>query len=92
MLDEQQFIEITSRIMSDETRLPVSISIMQAWLLVSALQLATRHPGISPYLRDALTDIARQFQGAIVAIYPEAQEPLEMGGARNTTCSTEEKR
>lgn len=78
-MDEQQFMEITSRVMSDQTRLPVSISIMQAWLLVSGLQLATRHPGISSYMRDELTRMARQFQGAIEVIHPEAHEPLEMG-------------
>ncbi len=79
MLDEQRFMEITRRVMSDETPLVTHILIKEAWLLVSALQLATRHPGISPYLRDALIDIARQFQGAIVAIHPEAEEPLNMG-------------
>lgn len=78
-IDERKFMEITARVMSDKTPLPVVISIMQSWLLVSGLQLATRHPSLSPYMKDHLTEIARQFQDAIVAVHPEAKEPLEMG-------------
>jgi hypothetical protein len=79
MRDQSQFMEVASRVMSDESPLVTHIQIKEMWLIVSALQLATRHPGISPYMKDALTQIARQFQGAIVEIYPEANELLEMG-------------
>lgn len=78
-MNEQQFLGITRRVMSDDRVLPVEISIKEAWLLISGLQLATRHPEISEHMRNALTDIARQFQGAITDLHPEAQAPLEMG-------------
>jgi hypothetical protein len=78
-MDERQFMKVAAEAMSDETILPVNISIMQAWMLVSGLQLATRHPGIGAPLREHLVGIARQFQEAIEQQHPGAHEALEMG-------------
>lgn len=78
-MNEQQFVQLAAQVLSDDRTLPVEIRIKEAWLLVSGLQLATRHPDISTHMRQALIDIARQFQSAIAEVHPEAQQALEMG-------------
>lgn len=65
--------------MSDKTPLQVDIDIMSAWLLISGLQLAVKHPGISVHMKKHLTRIGRAFQARIVEHHPEAEELLEMG-------------
>lgn len=79
MMNEKEFMKVAGPAMSDETLLPVTIPIKEAWLLVSGLQLAARHPRISLPMRRTLIAIARQFQQAIEEIHPEAHEALEMG-------------
>lgn len=66
-------------ILSDERILPVEIHIHDAWILISGLQLALRHPGITAGLRGSLSDICGQFEGAITELYPEAAELLAQG-------------
>lgn len=78
-MDEKKHWEVTERVMLDKTPLTVDIDIQSAWMLVSALQLTTRHPEISDVMKGILTKIARQFQGRIVETHPEAEELLEMG-------------
>lgn len=76
---EPQFIGIAKKVMEDETILPVTIHIKDAWILVSGIQLATRHPGLHGPTRRWLIDIGEQFQAAIIALHPEAEDLLEMG-------------
>lgn len=78
-MDEQTAIAITGRVMSDETPLLVEIRITDAWMLVSALQLCTRHPGLSKPMRKHITHVAMQFRDAIVERHPDAEIVLEMG-------------
>ena len=78
-MSEQQYLAVVGKIMQDETPIMPIIKIKEAWLLISGLQLATRHPGISPMMKRALEHIARQFQAQIVEDYPEAAVLLEMG-------------
>lgn len=74
-----QYMRIARRVMRDETPLNLTITISNAWILVSALQLATRHPVMGQPLRQHLEHIARQLQAAIVERHPEAEALLEMG-------------
>ena len=78
-MDEAQFIEATRRVMSDQQTLEIHISIMQLWILVSAIQLTTRHPGLHKPLKEALIKVAHQFEDAITLIHPEATELLAAG-------------
>lgn len=78
-MNDQQFIDATAKVMSDKTPLSLTIQIRDAWLLVSGLQLATRHPMVTEPMKGLLETIARQFQGVIVKAHPEAQPLLEMG-------------
>lgn len=78
-MDEKKYVEITAKVMSDKTPLQVDIDIMSAWLLVSSLQLAVKHPGLSNPMKTMLTRIARTFQARIAEHHPEADELLNMG-------------
>jgi hypothetical protein len=78
-MNADQFIEATHRVMSDQTPLTVNISIMQAWLMVSAVQLAWRHPGLSGAMKRHLREIADQFGDRIVEIHPESRDLLDAG-------------
>ena len=78
-LSEQRFVELTAKVMSDETPLPVTIQIKEAWMLISGMQLCSRHPGLSRIMRDSLEHIGRQFQQSIVELHPEANPLINMG-------------
>lgn len=78
-MDEQKYIEITKKVMSDKSPLMVDIDIMSAWLLVSGLQLTVKHPALSEHMKKALTGLAHQFQARIIEVHPEAEELIEMG-------------
>jgi len=78
-MSKEEAMRVTAEVMQDETPLTVTISIKEAWLLVSALQLACRHPGLSGFMHRALKKIALQFQQAITERHPEARVPFEMG-------------
>ncbi len=73
--EEDEIVET----MGDERELIVEITIKDAWLLISALQLATRHPELSTAMKDNLFSTARQFQTVIESIHPGAHELLDMG-------------
>ncbi len=78
-IDEQEYMAIVTRVMQDKSRLDIQINIREIWLLISGLQLVTRHPGISEYMKDAITHIAMEFQVVVENKYPETHELLEMG-------------
>jgi hypothetical protein len=70
---------IVAEVMMDEDMIQVNISVKQAWLLVSAIQLAVRHPELHEPTVTALTETARQFQAAVVAVHPDLDTLAEMG-------------
>lgn len=78
-MNDEQASQIVRECMSDERPMEVHITVKDAWLLISALQLAVRHPELSVYMKDNLFSTARQFQTAIEAIHAEAHELLELG-------------
>lgn len=80
MIDKQSAVRTIAGVISDTTLLmPVHIRIREAWLIIAALQMATRHPDLSPEVCQTLEQIGRQFQDAVTARHPKAQELLEMG-------------
>jgi hypothetical protein len=78
-MSEERFLEMAAKIMSDNSPLPVMISIKEAWLLVSCLQLGTRHPHISPTQTSMFEQVGKQFQAAIVERHPEVSALINMG-------------
>lgn len=78
-MNDREATEIVGKCMTDETPLTVNIMIKDAWLLVSAIQLATRHPELSVWMKDSLFNSAEKFQVAVENLHPEAHELIEMG-------------
>lgn len=78
-IDKDEFMRIGKQVMSDETILPVNITIKDAWMLISALQLATRHPKLPKTTHDFVVSVGHQFQNSIVQLHPEAEKLLERG-------------
>lgn len=87
MSDDQDF-QIAYQVLSDERPLAVTIRIQEAWHLVAALQLACRHPGVNGPLQMVIERIAHQFQDAISAAHPEADELIQRGW--NPACDVNE--
>jgi hypothetical protein len=77
-MGEQTAIEVITQVMSDETLLQLEINIRGAWLILSALQLATRHPELHEPLINGLRKIGAGFADAICERHPEAAELIEM--------------
>lgn len=78
-MNDRQAEEIVRTCMTDERPLSVNITVKDAWILVSAIQLATRHPALSIYMKDSLFSSARMFQQQVEAAHPESHELIEMG-------------
>lgn len=78
-MELEDFEKAAIAAMSDENPLPIIITIADAWFVVSAIQLAVRHPDLHEPLRDRLRDIAHQFTEPICADHPSAREAIEMG-------------
>src|ERR1041385_2165773 len=78
-MNDDKAMEIVRECMSDETPLVVNIAIKDAWLLLCGIQLATRHPELSVYMKDSLFESGLKFQAMIEAVHPEAHEFIEMG-------------
>lgn len=78
-MDEEQFMEVVSRVMQDHSLLTININVKELWLVVSNLQLAHRHPGPSQTMKDLIRHIGDQMINAICVHHPDAREPLEMG-------------
>lgn len=72
-------IKVLEKAMRDERLLSVTITIAQAWMLVSAVQLTARHPDLESGLAQRIIELGQQFQGSIAELHPDWQELLEMG-------------
>lgn len=78
-MNDEKAMQIVADCLSDETHLTVNITIKDAWLLLSGIQLATRHPDLSVYMKDSLFESGLKFQEMVEAVRPEAHEFIEMG-------------
>lgn len=78
-MDDDQALAIIGAVLTDKQPLQVNIRIQEAWLIVSAIQLASRHPGIGEAQRGALIDIAEQIAAPIIERHPDAASVIEMG-------------
>lgn len=79
MITEERFLEIAQEVMTDATPLTMQMSVADAWMCVSTLQLATRHPYISRVQRDFFMKVARKFEAVIVQHHPAAKPLIDMG-------------
>jgi hypothetical protein len=70
---------IMGNILEDGARVQITLTIAEAWMTVSAVQLVLRHPDIHMKMRIQLEHIARQFHPVIAEVSVEAERLLEMG-------------
>jgi len=67
------------KLMEDTRLVAVNISVADLWIMVTTLQLAWRHPGLSKAMKDQIQDFTRQISQAILVLHPEMTNLLEMG-------------
>jgi hypothetical protein len=79
---EQKHLEAIRPAMTDDNSLHIGIKIRDAWVVITGLQLAASHPGISQVQKNWMIHVARQLQASIVAVHPEVAEIIEMGWHR----------
>lgn len=79
MIDEERFLEITAKALSDTLPLEMNLTIKDAWLVMSTLQLATRHPDVSAMQRAMFRELAKVYEAALVMRHPEAKPLIDMG-------------
>lgn len=78
-MNEARYLAVTGQVMSDNTELMPIIHIKEAWLLISGLQLASRHPQVSGLMKQQWRDIADQFAEEIIRLHPEAETVIDIG-------------
>lgn len=78
-LEELRIVETIRGVVADTEPLTVNIDIGTAWKIVAAVQLASRHPNITPEQILKLRAATRAFEYAITTRHPEAAALLEQG-------------
>lgn len=74
-----QFTRAIDRLMSDQQPLTVQMSRFQAWCLVGAVQLATRHPQFTGLTRLIAESVAREISAALSANDTDLRQLALMG-------------
>lgn len=77
--DEQESLALMRIVFEDKELLTFQTDSQSAWCALAGLQLAWRHPGLSPVLKTLIEHLARQLQQAIIDRHPEAEPILEAG-------------
>lgn len=72
-------MKTTARILSDQEPIRFTMSVADVWLMISAVQLAQRHPGMHGHTREHFASIIAQMSQAIIARHPEAERLFAMG-------------
>ena len=67
------------RLYRSEETIVLPLQPFAAWTLVACLQLAWRHPHLSPGQKRVLEDVARQIQALVTALEPAAEPWLAQG-------------
>jgi hypothetical protein len=78
-MSEEQDLKITEQVMSDKTKLDYQPTVGEAWLILSAIQFATRVPALNGSMIMILEKVGRKYQRRIEALHPEAAQILEAG-------------
>lgn len=78
-LEELRIVATIQRVVADTEPLTVNLDIGSAWKIVAAVQLASRHPSITPEQLARLREVTRPFEYAITTRHPEAAALLAQG-------------
>lgn len=71
--------DVFQALVDDQTIIPFKTSPARAFALLSALQLATRHPEMGDDLKYMLVDMASYIQDALVELHPGVADVIEAG-------------
>lgn len=78
----KSYMQITAECLSDERPIEVETDIRRVWLMISLIQLAYRHPGMTRDMRKRAREIMQPFEDAIISQHPEAKKVLADGWNR----------
>ena len=67
------------KLMADDRLVALSISVADLWIVVTTLQLAWRHPGLSQPMKQQIEDFTRQISTPLLLLHPEMRNLLEKG-------------
>jgi ribulose 1,5-bisphosphate carboxylase large subunit-like protein len=76
---EQEHLASLIPMMKDDESLHIGIKVRDAWMVVSAIQLASRHPEVKGEQKAWMIHVAHQFQAAVTQLYPQVGQIMEMG-------------
>lgn len=74
--------QFMTEVLSDERPIIVETDIKSSWLMISYIQLAYRHPGVSREMKERIRMLMQPFEDAIVSQHPEAKRVLADGWNR----------
>lgn len=77
--DQQKFLAAITRLFEDQQPLHIETSKQQMWCLLTAVQLACRHPKFNGPTRKIVEPLARQIGVALVANDTDLKMLFEMG-------------
>ncbi len=77
---ETKFMAILKTIYSDHNRnIIAELTPWEAHMITSLIQLAYRHPGLSPIMKFNAKKTGAYFQKMVVDQYPDAKEEMDLG-------------
>lgn len=76
---DERFIKAMERLFTDQQPVEVTMSKHQLWCLITAVQLACRHPHFNGPTRDIVEKTAKDMAAPIVANDNDLKMLLEMG-------------
>lgn len=77
--DQQKFIDALLRLSQDKQRVEINVGKYELWCLLTAIQLACRHPKFIGPTREVVEPLARDFGNAIAANDSDLRMLFEMG-------------
>ncbi len=79
LTDEERFIEAMGRLQQDEQPIVVQMDKTTAFLLLSTIQLAMRHPAFSPLIKKRVLVVAQHLEAAVCGSDSALQEVAARG-------------
>lgn len=77
--NEQQDLEVMKDLMRTKAKITMSLSVYDAWTLLSLVQLATRHPEVKVYIKRRARAFTTQILTQFHELSPQAAEIALLG-------------
>lgn len=78
-MNDQEFLAAAKAAMYDQSPVTWNLTIADCWMMISAIQLAFRHPQLQAPLKANLVRMCDAVIDTIAQKHPEAREALNMG-------------